>query len=53
MGKPSSDYRRSGVFFPGFYGFHPPLNDRFDISEIILKGHKTQVKKKTKQKKTV
>ena len=35
------------VVFPGFSGFRPPLmNDRLGISEIFLKGHKTQIKKK-------
>ena len=27
------------------------MNDRLDISEIFLKGHKTQIKKKKKKKK--
>ena len=39
VGKPSSAYRWSGGFFPGFSGFRPPLmNDQLDISEIFLKG---------------
>ena len=34
VGKPSSAYRWSGVFFPGFFGFLPPfMNDQLDISE--------------------
>ena len=52
VGKPSSAYGWSGGFSPGFSGFHPPLmNDRLDISEIFLKGRKTQIKKKKKKKK--
>ena len=39
MGKPSSGYRWSGGYLPGFSSFRPPLmNDRLDISEIFLKG---------------
>ena len=39
VGKPTSAYGWTGVFFPGFFGFHPPLmNDQLDISEIFLRG---------------
>ena len=39
-------------FYPGFSGFRPPLmNDRHDISEIVLKGPKNPNQKKKKKKK--
>ena len=45
VGKPSSAYRLSGGFFPGFSGFRPSLmNDRLDISEIFLKAVKPKSK---------
>ena len=37
-------------FTPGFSGFCPPLmNDRHDISEIVLKGPKNSNQKKKKK----
>ena len=35
----NSGLRMVRWFFPGFFGFRPPLlNDQLDISEIFLKG---------------
>ena len=51
MGKPSYASEWSGGFYPGFSGFRPPLmNDRHDISEIVLKGPKNSNQKKKKKK---
>ena len=52
MGKPSYASEWSGGFYPGFSGFRPPLmNDRLDISEIVLKGPKNPNQEKKKKKK--
>ena len=51
VGKPSPAYGWSGVFFPRFSGFCPPLmNNQLDISEIFLKGPQNPNQKKKKKK---
>ena len=48
MGKPSYASEWSGGFYLGFPGFRPSLmNDRLDISEIVLKGPKNPNQKKS------